>query len=188
MPSACWSTRAHIASRREGTASAQALQYSVPPKTTITLLCHILLQKALFTFTSKTASILHFLSPEYAPRTLLYKRSKIAASSLLSMGGWSPPKKKSEPEVWFVCHSKSSLHRLISVRVKLNLCHNAKSNKTLTRTTPQIAISLVLHLILSIAALAGWHEMYLYGQVLQQDCCKRPTSPGVFRKSAAISG
>lgn len=122
-----------------------------------------------------------------APRTLLYKRSKIAASSLLSMGG-VVTSKKSEPEVWFVCHSKSSLHRLISVRVKLNLCHNAKSNKTLTRTTPQIAISLVLHLILSIAALAGWHEMYLYGQVLQQDCCKRPTSPGVFRKSAAISG
>ena len=49
MPSACWSTRAHIASRREGTASAQALQYSMPPKTTITLL----LQKALFTFTGK---------------------------------------------------------------------------------------------------------------------------------------
>lgn len=109
MPSACWSTRAHIASRREGTASAQALQYSVPPKTTITLLCHILLQKALFTFTSKTASILHFLSPEYAPRTLLYKRSKIAASSLLSMGGWVT-KRKRKVCVWDKLKERSCKH------------------------------------------------------------------------------
>lgn len=187
MPSACWSTRAHIASRRGGTASAQALQYSVPPKTTITLLCHILLQKALFTFTSKTASILYFLSPEVCtPYSLIQTKQDRCKQPALD--GGVVTSKKSEPEVWFVCHSKSTLHRLISVRVKLNLCHNAKSNKTLTRTTPQIAISLVLHLILSIAALAGWHEMYLYGQVLQQDCCKRPTPPGVFRKSAAITG
>lgn len=120
MPSACWSTRAHIASRRGGTASAQALQYSVPPKTTITLLCHILLQKALFTFTSKTASILYFLSPEACtPYSLIQTKQDRCKQPALD--GGVVTSKKSEPEVWFVCHSKSTLHDL-SVFVLSSTC------------------------------------------------------------------
>lgn len=116
MPSACWSTRAHIASRGEGTASAQALQYSVPPKTTITLL----LQKALFTFKSKTASILYFLSPEVCTLYSLIQ-TKQDRCKQPALDGGVVTSKKSEPEVWFVCHSKSTLHDL-SVFVLSSTC------------------------------------------------------------------